>query len=513
MNSWFSVATNLATASYLRTYFVSSGERGWRTVLLFLLILALGVSMVPIVQVKEAFARHPDDVQKVLSTNVLCYFPGYGPKLGPRPISAGMLLAIVFGILVTASGLLKLYEMPGSIVFKWREHYRGEMQQSLLGDMITCIRCEQRYMLLVVRPILALWLVLRIYADLLNAIVTEIFCIMAVFAWVLVRFIDIRNLGPPELSRWTFGQIVALVLFVTPFASLGICLWKIRLSIPSFNLRSRLRYFKWPGRSVKKASELPVESADQSDRPVSTIAEASESGAKGLGITEDEEAHERNPGNEQHGFLGAYKVAHDVFPSTWFVIALPLAALPSLLHLVLLSVLPNVLGRPTPTNLLWKTIFWFVVYQPLLLFMFLLSGMIVEERVSRKVRLISTYGTLAVLTVGLSAAAILDTLFGLGGIPMSYIGMGTLGLGLLLYILYGLVARPSPLAKGKGRRLLREGDIEEGAPLLGPRRNTSDIRIPVRKPKRWHGPSRRPSQVKKRGYGTIDDSSGSTAHL
>lgn len=473
--------------------------------------------MTPIIRVREVFARDPDDVQSILSSDVLCYFPTKDWKIGTQSKSSSVLLAIFLGILVVACAVLKLFELPGSVVFKWRDHYRGEMQQALLGNMITCVRCEQRYVLLVVRPVLSLWLVLRIYAELLNSIVTHIFCIMAMFAWVVVRFIDIRNLGTPELSRWTFGQIFVLALSVAPFVSLGSCLWKVRWHIPGFGLRERLRSFKWPKLRLRKRMELPVDSTDQAGNgnPVPTPAETTEQDFKGLGISDGERVRERDdPRTDQTDLASAYKAAHNIFPSLWFAIAIPLAAFPSLLHLVLLMVLPNVPGYPTPANVLWRTIFWFIVYQPLVLFLFLLSGMIVEERARRRRRLRSVYGTIAVVGFVLSTAAIFDTLYGLSGIPMSYIGMGALGLGFLLYLLYGLVAQPSPLAKGKGRRSLRDGDVEEGAPLLGPRRASSDVRIfPVRKAKRWHGPSRRPQQTKKRSYGTIDDSSSSAARL
>lgn len=471
--------------------------------------------MLPIIRVREAFARNPDDVQKVLSTNVLCYFPDRDWRVGAQHKSAAVLFAIAFGILVVACAILKLYEIPGSVIYKWRDHYRGEMQQSLFRNMITCVRCEQRYMLLVVRPVLALWLVLRIYAELLNSIITQIFCIVAMSAWVVVRFIDIRNLGTPEPIRWTFGQIVVLALFAAPFASLGPAFLKIRLRMPRFGLCRRLRGSKWPRLRFRKQrlEELPVDQPDQSGNRVPAAAETAAQGGSGLGTAERGGLRERHDsGADQHVWLGSYKAAIGVFPSPWFAIALPLAAVPSLLHLTLLMVLPLVPGYITPTNLLWKTLFWFVVYQPLVLFLFLLAGMIVEERARRRRRLRSVYGTIAVVALALSTGSIVDTLWGLGGIPMSYIGMGALGLGLLIYIFYGLVARPSPLAKGKGRRPLRDGDdVEENAPLLGPRRDSLVRIFPVRKAKRWHGPSRRPLQGKRRGYGTLDDSSSATA--
>ncbi|RYP72243.1 hypothetical protein DL770_007987 [Monosporascus sp. CRB-9-2] len=469
-------------------------ERQWRTFLLACLIVALTISMIPIIRVRGMLASDPEYVQDILLSNVLCYLPEKGPKTGMRFVPAAILMAIVCGTVLVLCGILWLYERPGSVTFKWRDHYRGEMQRSFFGDVITCIRCEQRYTLLLVRPVLALWLVLRIYADLVNSVVGGMFCVMAMFAWVTMRFVDTRNLGPAEtMGRWTFGQIVALVLFVAPFASLATYLWEIRWT-------GIFRRPQW----LKGKSKQPVDQANENGDPLATPTAANGQTVDGPAVAEGGGISERtDSGQDETGFMSACKTASAHLPSSWFLTAFPIAALTSLLHLVLLMVLPNVLGHPSPADVFWKTIFWYLIYQPLLLFLFILAGMIVEERAKRTQTLRTAYGTIAAITVGLSTGALADTLYGLGGIPMSYIGMGALGLGLLVYILYGFVARPSPMAKGKGRTYLREGDNEENAPLLGPRRLVPDFR--VRRPKLWHGPSRRPQHLKRKSYGTIDD--------
>ena len=467
--------------------------------------------MIPIIRVRELLAKDPDDAKRILSTNVLCYVPEPGATIGPQSRSSGLLMIIAVAVLIVLGALLKLYERPRGIIHKWRNNYRGEMQQSLFGNIITCIRCEQRYMLLVVRPVVALWLTLRVYADLLTSVVTSIFFVMALFAWVVVRLLDMSALSSFIWNQWTFGQIVALVLFAGPLIPLTACLWGGLLDAQISFLRRGFRRLRWPKltrRSAAELPELPVDAAGQQGQPTPARTEVNGHSVKGLTIPEENGARARDDSeSDSDGLANAYKDAFGIFPSSWCISALPLAAIPSLLHLVLLMVLPNIPPHPTPTTVLWKTIFWFIVYQPLALFVFILAGMIVEDRARRRRRMRSAYATIALITLVLTTGSIVDTLYGLSGIPMSYIGMGALGLCLLLYILYGFVARPSPLAKGKGRRYLREGDIEEGRPLLGPRRTTSDIRIPVRKAKRWHGPSRRPSHLKRGSYGTIDESS------
>lgn len=491
--------------------------------------------MVPIYPIKERLANEPDvDTQRriLMTTNVLCYMPGHGARIDSQQYrSAVALLGIAVVVVFVVMGILRLCERPGSVIFKWRDHYRGEMQQSFFGDgdnIITCIRCEQRHMLLVVRPILAFWLVLRVYVDLLNSVLTEVFCTAATLAWVTVRFIDILRLGGSfevDSKRWGFGQIVALAFFAAPFGSLASCLCS---SLSELSLSIRLPSlpkppnFNWlPSFAKRKQSEQQGQENDtdrHSNQSESVRAEqAPLLVKKGRSVvieagqeTRKERRNLKNDENEltrRMSTVGTYKV----LLSPRFVIALPLVGFANLLHLVLLLVLPKVPGYPMTTDVLWRTIFWYIVYQPLLLFAFFLSGMIIEERFTREGRIRTAYRVIAAVTAVLSTAAILDTLYGLGGIPMSYIGMGTLGLVLLVYLLYGLVARPGPLAKGKGRsRYLRGSDgrdVEEGEPLLAePRRKSfPEIRIPVRKQKRWHGPSRRPQVTRgRRSYGTID---------
>ncbi|KAI2469816.1 hypothetical protein F4781DRAFT_421742 [Annulohypoxylon bovei var. microspora] len=534
---WFSVVTNLATTSYLRTYFVNRdpGERWWRIILLIFLVVVLSFSMVPIYQFRERLANeHDEDVQRriLLTTNVLCYFPGHGAKFETPHFRSGItLVGIAVAIALAVFGILRIYERPRSVIFKWRDHYRGEMERSFFGDgnnVITCIRCEQRHLLLVVRPVLALWLVLRLYADFLNSVLTEIICTAATFTWVVVRFVDVLRLGGTleiDGHRWNFGQIIALAFFAAPFGSLASCLCGT-LGGPFLGNG----FFRWPKLQkpgwLQNFGKTPqLEQASENDTERHSIRPGSEHTERidGLVAKDRAEAVEGSPegqGLEERNNLETgvgdlsksidYVNTYKVLLSPRFVIALPLMGFSNLLHLVLLLVLPKVPGYPSPPNVLWRTIFWYTVYQPLLLFAFILAGMVVEERVTKEGRMRIAYLIIAAITAVLSTAAILDTLYGLGGIPMSYMGMGALGLILLVYLLYGCVARPGPLAKGKGRG--RNGDIEEAQPLLGDslgdvrRRFIPDIRIfPVRRPKRWHGPSRRPQVTRgRRSYGTID---------
>ncbi|KAK7943395.1 uncharacterized protein PG986_012508 [Apiospora aurea] len=202
------------------------------------------------------------------------------------------------------------------------------------------------------------------------------------------------------------------------------------------------------------------------------------------------------------------------FGTPWFPVALPTLAFATVLYIALLFALPLV-NAMLPTEIVRLTGIWYLIYHPALILIFFLSCMAVEERTRSIEKAQATYRTLAAVTMFLSAVAVIDTIFGLGGIPMSYIAMGALGLSALIYILYGCVTGPGRLAKGKDRcNYTGDDDVEDQrTPLLGPRQVApppiAPVRtFPVRKAIRYHGPAKRarPGKSglsKSYSYGTI----------
>lgn len=211
------------------------------------------------------------------------------------------------------------------------------------------------------------------------------------------------------------------------------------------------------------------------------------------------------------------------FQTTWLPIGLQVLVFATVLHMVLLFALPRMVEM-LPSHVLAHTGAWYLFYQPLLLFVFLLASMVVEERARPSEQARSAYLALGAAAALLSAGAVIDTIFGLGGAPVSYVAMSALGLALLTYVLFGFVARPGRLAKGKDRSYMGEGDVEEQRSLLYSPALTHQSSIqqsmppggsPIRpfavgRPIRYHGPARRPGAPKLqfrskygRTYGTM----------
>ncbi|KAK8131208.1 hypothetical protein PG984_007646 [Apiospora sp. TS-2023a] len=534
---WFSLITNLVAHSYLRTHYSAQpGKRQWRMCLVIALLLALMVSMIPTARMRTVTMAAPEDQSLLLTTRALCYFPKLGEGLdvsrGDRSSAlAGAYVLALLCLVSISSLLLRLYERPGSTLYSWCQQYRGDMRKPLSGHWIECVRCEHRYLLLAVRPYLAFWLVLRVYTDLLNSILTELLCSGALLAWVVLRYFAIRAIDTSVGIEWSLTQFIALVFFAAPLKALADWLFTRKPATPSLSepkpekpSAPRLSLFGWL-RSTKQVEEQNGHEENDETQSLITpsmqLAAEAEHASEPAGLVSgDADIVEHSEDVDVDVDVSSFKdlftglEGQIYFGTPWFPVALPTLAFATVLYITLLFALPLV-NAMLPTEIVRLTGIWYLIYHPALILIFFLSCMAVEERMKSSEKAQATYRTLATITMFLSAVAVIDTIFGLGGIPMSYIAMGALGLSLLIYILYGCVTGPGRLAKGKDRcSYMGDGDVEDQrTPLLGPREVVpppivSVRTFPVRKAIRYHGPSKRarPGKSglsKSYSYGTI----------
>ncbi|KAK8044331.1 hypothetical protein PG993_004355 [Apiospora rasikravindrae] len=528
---WFSLITNLVAHSYLRTHYSAQpGKRRWRLCLVIGLLLALMVSMVPTARMRTVTMAAPEHQSQLLTTRALCYFPKLGEGLdvsrGDRSSAlAGAYVLALLCLVSISSLLLRLYERPGSTLYNWCTQYRGDMRKPLSGHWIECVRCEHRYLLLAVRPYLAFWLVLRVYTDLLNSILTELLCSGALLAWVVLRYFSIRAIDRSIGIEWSLTQFIALVFFAAPLKALADWLFTRKPTVPSVpkpKLQKPTPRSSWWGwiRSTKRAHDQDgnVESGETQSlvTPAMQLAGEDESVIEPASLQLEDTDHVDHADVDVSSFSYLFTGLEGqiYFGTPWFPVALPTLAFATVLYIALLFALPLV-NAMLPTEIVRLTGLWYLIYHPALILLFFLSCMAVEERTRSSEKAQATYRTLAAVTMFLSAVAVIDTIFGLGGIPMSYIAMGALGLSALIYLLYGCVTGPGRLAKGKDRCSYTEDDDVEDqrTPLLGPRQVAPPPLVPVRtfpvrKPIRYHGPAKRARPGKSGlsksfSYGTI----------
>lgn len=185
--------------------------------------------------------------------------------------------------------------------------------------------------------------------------------------------------------------------------------------------------------------------------------------------------------------------------TSWCAKALPILGISACVGIILMFVLPMV-GNRLPVEVVSLLSVWSIAFAPALVFFFSLVAMVIDERGrSTKGRALAHRISCAVFGL-ISVAAALDTAFGLGGRPMSYIGMAILGIAAITYVIYGTISRPGSLAKGKG---ISNGEVDEESALLGAKTKT---RIPVRRPKRFQAHTRRLSKQSIKSYGTMTES-------
>lgn len=526
---WFSIITNLAAQSCLRDHFTRyPNRRPWRVAVLYCLVGAVAASMMPTTGTKRALLFPLEQRDALLRKPVLCYFPGYGSEPGSGSqvdgysAQAGLCLIVISLVVILLFSMLRLYARPDGLLMRWHRNYTGEVREPALGHRIVCVCSEQRYRLLIVRPFLASWLVLKLYADSINSIAAEILCISALAIWVALRFYEIINLVETKWSTLSLVDILLLVFFVAAFKPLAdyTCgKWAtVRDSIShnlssassgmkslASQLREKLRKWKWQSGDEEDGeageNEGLLDSVTIEPQPSESLVSVLEPGIQngdiaGVLVGVDRDAYSAP---ERHFY----------FSTSWMTLALPILALSTILHIVLLLFMPHSRSTWQPARLLTKTLFWAIVYTPLNLFVFMLASMAAKDRVSPKSRARTAYRILSGIVTVLTCAAILDTIFGLGGTPMSYIAMGTAGLLVLVYLLYGCVAQSCRAAKGKDPE--DADDVEECASLLvagssesSGRRRGARGKIAVRKKnRRDRGPSRRLTQQRGANYGTM----------
>ncbi|KAH8199495.1 hypothetical protein TruAng_006371 [Truncatella angustata] len=454
--AWFAVTTNLVMLIGLRDFLqYHPGKRAWRLCLIVGLIAVLAFCMVPISGVRRAMTAYGHGSKHdILATNILCFFPGReeGPlveELGQATLGWST-IAGCLGLVVALAVVTITLERRNGILRTWIEHYRGEMRESFSSDQNLCIRCEQRFILLVMRPCVALWLIIRAYLDILNSVLAQLRrCVV--------------GLGNSTISRPTTAA-----------------------TFRKFQgFRFRIRWPSW--RNSSRGQYQPCESvADESDYGETGASEEADKLLSGSSRT----SSRRRTGLKLPMRFKFY------LETEWYVKAVPVAGVSCLAQLILMFILATV-GGELPIVAVSHLAPWFVAFAPSQVVLFILAAMVIEEKGRSTESKRVAYWVSSVIFGAASVASAVDSIYGLGGFPMSYIGMATLALMIVTYVLYGCISKPGSLAKGKG---VSDGGMDEESALLG---SKVQVKIPVRRSKRYQAHTRRLSKQSIKDYGTM----------
>jgi hypothetical protein len=179
--AWVAIITNIATLTSLRDLFRRHpARRDWRLCLIFTMVITVSFCMVPLGRMRQVMASHEQAARHdILSANVLCFFPGRGhvhPSHGfGQPLMGWTYIAGSIVVLAALALTVLILERPGGILRLWCDRYRGEMHDFSSEGEFACARCEQRFVLLIMRPFIAYWLMLRAHLDLLNSVLAEVY--------------------------------------------------------------------------------------------------------------------------------------------------------------------------------------------------------------------------------------------------------------------------------------------------------------------------------------------------
>lgn len=305
----------------------------------------------------------------------------------------------------------------------------------------------------------------------------------ALLLWVSLRLAGLYGLAKtkPLEEGLSFAHIVCLAILFAPFKQFvehySVVPWR----------QNRLRPL---GHSASPSFWFP-EGMSNTNNPLGfgggDVAESSHA-------TRARGKHSRQNSNELSKRTATMPIRLRFYARTkWYALALPIVGSSCLLLVVLIFV-TSMMGNSPPQSVVpTRLAAWFFVFAPLQVFFFILGAMVVQDRTKTRTRCQKlVYGIASAALAIVSVAAALDTAYGIGGYPMSYIGMATSALLAMMYLFYGYVARPARQAKGKG--LAGTDDDDEESALLA-----THTRPRVRPSK---GP-RRPNRHGRRGYGTM----------
>ncbi|TDZ22624.1 hypothetical protein Cob_v004385 [Colletotrichum orbiculare MAFF 240422] len=227
--AWFSSVTHLAAMSHLRTYYANNMHRCvWRLILVCAIILMLLVAMVISIPCKSITLSgiwiwtDRDRGQALRANYAVCLLP----YMSNTDISARQRLAAltdtIFSMAMLSFGYVartaKMSRGVSRRIAGWRDKLRRRLVGVVVGEEYVLRRMlgEHMYTFLVARPLAVTWIFGRLVVELWGSFLAEVFWISVTAAWGLSQLAKIRSYGLDDENNWSFGQIAAIVLFVSP---------------------------------------------------------------------------------------------------------------------------------------------------------------------------------------------------------------------------------------------------------------------------------------------------------
>ncbi|KAF2785964.1 hypothetical protein K505DRAFT_354736 [Melanomma pulvis-pyrius CBS 109.77] len=222
--AWFSSLTHFGCLSFLRSYlFNHPAERTWRLFFMIIIAVMLVFALVPTGLAKESYGPSYHSIDYYGDAIICAFQQATSTYRNSMPFD-NMVLSITF----LAVGLLvRLFKLSQGLSVFITARIRKPCSKRavrLLARVRTWSKIDESptgmKRLLVYRPLLAGFLIVRVVVDLYSSMLGEVLWIMFSFVWGLIQLIQTRNSAPGGDNDWSFGQVVPVVLIGAPLLTI-----------------------------------------------------------------------------------------------------------------------------------------------------------------------------------------------------------------------------------------------------------------------------------------------------
>ncbi|KAJ4226542.1 hypothetical protein NW760_008618 [Fusarium oxysporum] len=232
--AWMASVTHLASLSFLRNHLTNNFVKCiWRLTAMAVIQILLSVA----VGLATTFGDNPwyREADQLIGIEVppaeggrpaICYFK-QGLDVNSITFSSGvkMILLLLWGFSIRIAKMFERFE-GGLRKFAYRMHHKSRILRYGVDDGSTtqiwdprARRKGQGFFGHLLEPFkIAILVVLSIQLDFLTSFLAEVYWLLFTIIYITTRLVKFRIPSPADDNKWTFGQVLPLILLVAPIA-------------------------------------------------------------------------------------------------------------------------------------------------------------------------------------------------------------------------------------------------------------------------------------------------------
>ncbi|EXK34865.1 hypothetical protein FOMG_10198 [Fusarium oxysporum f. sp. melonis 26406] len=232
--AWMASVTHLASLSFLRNHLTNNFVKCiWRLTAMAVIQILLSVA----VGLATTFGDNPwyREADQLIGIEVppaeggrpaTCYFK-QGVDVNSITFSSGvkMILLLLWGFSIRIAKMFERFE-GGLRKFAYRMHHKSRILRYGVDDGSTtqiwnprARRKGQGFFGHLLEPFkIAILVVLSIQLNFLTSFLAEVYWLLFTIIYITTRLVKFRIPSPADDNKWTFGQVLPLILLVAPIA-------------------------------------------------------------------------------------------------------------------------------------------------------------------------------------------------------------------------------------------------------------------------------------------------------